>query len=723
MVLENHSHEFMCFKLSLLRHTFFLFFLYRSPSSSSCEVLDSISVSIDQALHANPSSQILVCGDFNAHHQEWLTHSRTIDLPGTLSYNFALSYDLEQIVKSPTRFPDRANDSPYLLDLFLCSNPEDCTAEVLAPLGTSDHSVVSVNISCANSTQAAPPVHRTVYQYSKADWDGFRSFLGDIPLDFIFNLNASNAAAELTDWLNIGMDLFIPSKTYQTQSHSQPWFSPACAAAISHRNHYFKLFHRSNTPEHRQLFRTARNKCQRILAEAKDNYAASIRQSILSQRLGSKDFWRIANNVMNRGTSSIPPLFNGPEVLTSSKDKANVLAERFAANSTIQEGEHTLPCFPLRTECVVPKPIITPKNITTIIHSLDSSKATGPDGIPIVVLKHCCPEIAPILSKLFNLCWSESTFPACWKTASVVPIPKKDGVKSDPKTYRPISLLPIISKIFEHLLSKVIISHLEDHNLLSDCQYGFRKQRSTADALALVTARINKILDVGGESRLVALDISKAFDRVWHRGLLHKLKAYGFTGNFLHLISSFLSDRHLQVILDGQISKLHGINAGVPQGSLLGPLLFIIFINDLPDNLLCDVTIYADDTTLSVSYSGAENRTHFANLLNSDLQGVLDWGSSWKITFNPDKTQLLTISRSKNRNFPPIIMASDQLDELSCLRLLGLDITSSLSWRKHIECLAKANSKKIGCLYRARKYLTYTDYKSYRVTSEGDIQK
>ena len=229
------------------------------------------------------------------------------------------------------------------------------------------------------------------------------------------------------------------------RAHSQPWYTPECVAAIAHRNHYFKIYHRLGTLDSKRLFSVARNRCKRVLENAKQRYAGPVANSIATQRLGSRDFWRIANSVLNHNKSSIPPLFHGPEVLTSPLDKANLLAENFARNSTLKDEGHSLPAFPSRTDIEVPDPLITPMKVARIIHTLDASKATGPDGIPVIVLKMCSPELSPILAKLFNMCVSSSVFPSSRKVASVVPISKGAGEHSDPTNYRPISLLPIVS--------------------------------------------------------------------------------------------------------------------------------------------------------------------------------------------------------------------------------------------------------------------------------------
>ena len=656
---------------------------------------------------ALPISQIMVFGDFNVHHKEWLAYSRNTDVAGTAVYNFSIAQGLTQIVSSPTHIPDRVSDGRYLLDLFLCSNPHDCAADVLPPIGNSDHSVISVSVSYVSSPATFQPFHRTVYQYGRADWDGFRSFLSDVPWSHVLDLGADEAAEELAQWIRLGMDIYIPSRTFQIKAHSQPWYTPACAAAIAHRNHFFKLYHQSGSLDSKRRFQKARNHCKRVLEDAKQQYANSVADSIASQRLGSRDFWRIANSVLNRSRSSVPPLFNGPEVLTSPQDKANLFGNNFASNSTLDDDGHPLPDFPLRTDSVISDPLITPKKVIRIISKLDSAKATGPDGIPVIVLKMCAPELSPVLTKLFNLCLSNSVFPSCWKIASVVPVFKGSGERSAPSNYRPISLLPIIGKIFECFLNQQLLGYLEDNDLLSDCQYGFRHSRSTGDLLSLITEHFNRALDRRGEARAVALDISKAFDKVWHRGLLHKLQSYGVSGRMWSTAASFLSNRKLKVVLEGQSSPTFSVNSGVPQGSVLGPTLFLVYINDLPDTVLSQLAMYADDSTLFAISPDSSNssRRDVASALGQDLERVLNWGNDWLVTFNSKKTKLVSFSGSKDDLFPSIHMGSTVLPESSDMRLLGLDFSTSATWERYITGVAKSASMRVGCLYRARKYL------------------
>ena len=254
-----------------------------------------------------------------------------------------------------------------------------------------------------------------------------------------------------------------------------------------------------------------------------------------------------------------------------------------------------------------------------VIMNLNLSKASGPDCISVVVLKFCELELSYILAELFK---KESCFPDCFEVSSVVPVFKNVGERSTAKNYHPVSLLSVVSKLFEKLVDNKIVDHLEKCGLFSDFQYGFRSSRSTADLLTVVSDRIARAFNRSGATGAVALVISKAFDRVWHAGLLHKLKSYGISGHIFGLISSFLSNRLLRVVLHGKSSQEYPVNVGVAQGSILGPTLFLLYINDLPDDVICDIAIYADDTTLYSKCDLASDlwqQLELASELESDL--------------------------------------------------------------------------------------------------------
>ena len=214
--------------------------------------------------------------------------------------------------------------------------------------------------------------------------------------------------------------------------------------------------------------------------------------------------------------------------------------------------------------------------VRKVVMNLDLSKASGPDCIPVVILKNCEPELSYILAELFSNCLKESCFPDCWKVSSVVPVFKNVGERSMAKNYHPVRLLSVVSKAFEKLVNNRIVDHLEKCGLFFDFQHGFRSSRSTADLLTVVSDRIARAFNRSGATRTVALDISKAFDRVCHAGLLHKLKSYGISGQLFSLIS-FVSNRQLRVVLDGKSS----------QEDLLSIMMILLSIPGVIGLLIC----------------------------------------------------------------------------------------------------------------------------------------
>ena len=262
-------------------------------------------------------------------------------------------------------------------------------------------------------------------------------------------------------------------------------------------------------------------------------------------------------------------------------------------------------------------------------------------------------------------------------------------------------------KSLKKLVNNRIVDHLENCGLFSDFQYGFSSSRSTADLLTVVSDRIAKAFNRFGATRAVALDISKAFDRVWHARLLHKLKSYGISGQIFGLISSFLSNRRLRVVLVGKSSQEYPVNAGVPQVSILGTALFLLYINDLPDDFICNIAIYADDTTLYSKCDQASDlwqQLELASELESDLRDTVDWGRKWLVDFNAGKPQLVSFDRSKNTSAIDVKMDGSVLEEKTSFKMLAL--TSKLDWGSCIVSIAKTASKEIGALIRSMKFVS-----------------
>ena len=251
------------------------------------------------------------------------------------------------------------------------------------------------------------------------------------------------------------------------------------------------------------------------------------------------------------------------------------------------------------------------------------------------MLKKCGSSIYKPLKMIFKQCIETGVFPSEWKKANIVPIHKK-GDKQTLENYRPVSLLPICGKILERLMFNEMFNFFIENKLISSNQSGFKPGDSCINQLLSITHEIYESFDVGLEVRSVFLDISKAFDKVWHDGIIYKLTQNGISGNLLNLLEDFLKERKQRVVLNGQVSTWKNINAGVPQGSILGPLLFLIYINDLTEGLTTNVKLFADDTSL---FSVVHDTQTSANDLNKDLKIINNWAFQWKMNFNPDPTK------------------------------------------------------------------------------------
>ncbi len=296
-------------------------------------------------------------------------------------------------------------------------------------------------------------------------------------------------------------------------------------------------------------------------------------------------------------------------------------------------------------------------------------KHAEPDAVNNRILRELSTQLSVPLCDLFNASLTSSYFPESWKEANVAPL-FKSGDPSMVNNYRPISLLSTVGKSFEKVIFKHLYNYLREHHLLTPLQSGFVPGDSTVNQLTYLYTVFSEAIDSGKEIRAVFCDISKAFDRVWHRGLLYKLQSSGVSGRLLNWFSSYLSQRKQRVVLPGAKSSWNKINAGVPQGSILGPLLFLVYINDIVHDIGANIRLFADDTSLSVV---VESPAVAARTLNSDISTISNWAKKWLVTFNPNKTESLLISRKTSQfQHPPIYMSGQVISEVQCHKHLGL---------------------------------------------------
>ncbi len=488
------------------------------------------------------------------------------------------------------------------------------------------------------------------------------------------------------------MEAYI-SRTFSTPLAKKPWFTHACSLVAQDREAAHKRYQSLWTPANHDLYISARNRAKSILRLIKNSFIYSKRQNLALSNF-SRGFWHLAiNGSSNFTSSSFPPLLN-PDGSTavSSIFKAELFSQTFCNNSTLDDSGHISPTHP-PSDSFMPVIRILSNNVFYPLSGVNSQKAYGPNGLPPIVLKNCAYLLTPCLVKLFRSFLLSSTFPSCWKYAFIQPVPKKSD-RSNPSNYRPIALLSCLSKAFESILARKIQKHLSTSDLLSDRQYGFRKGRSIGDLLSLLTDSRSSSLSRFAETFSVALDISKAFDRVWHKSLHSKLHSFGFYPSLCSFISSFLSGRSISALVDGHCSSNKPINSGVPQASVLSPTLFQLSINDLLSITNSPIHSYADVSTLHYSthfdrrptlQDLQDSRLEAAERLTSGLSIISVWGKRNLVSFNASKTQFLHLfTRHNLPNSYSLFFGNAQLSPSSTLNILGQSLTQNLNWKPYL---------------------------------------
>ncbi|KAK3101624.1 hypothetical protein FSP39_004973 [Pinctada imbricata] len=378
--------------------------------------------------------------------------------------------------------------------------------------------------------------------------------------------------------------------------------------------------------------------------------------------------------------NEIPTIINGDDEFVENIDKANAFNDYFATQASVDDSNAFLPP-PTDPPHNFSHIDISENDVKDILSLLDVSKACGPDLVKARLLKEAGSVLCIPLAKIFNKSLSLSRFPDTWKKANVTPVHKKEN-SALIKNYRPISLLSIIGKVMEKCIFKYLHNFVLDHSVLSVHQSGFSLGDSTVNQLLYISNDIIRALDSGKEVRAVFCDISRAFDRVWHTGLLYKLSEIGISGNLLSWFHSYLHNRYQRLVINGIETDWLSISAGVPQGSILGPILFLIYINDIVQDINSSIKLFADDTTL---YVIVDSPASAANSLNNDLDTIHAWSLKWLVDFSPDKTEVMIFSKKRAPSQHPSLFLNDTcLTEVPSHRHLGLTFSSDLSWDTHI---------------------------------------
>ena len=497
-------------------------------------------------------------------------------------------------------------------------------------------------------------------------------------------------------------------------SNSFPWITPNIKNLMKARDFHKKKAVKFNSQVHWAKYKDTRNKVNSELYKAKKRYFCDKFEDC-AQTKDPKQSWHHNNHLLGRKfkSNNIPQLKIGDTIISDNLMIAEAFNDFFVSIGPKLSAEIVHDAQDLsENPSTSPVTLFTLSEISEyevflLLSNLKTSKSTGMDSIPARVLKISAEIISPSLTWIFNLCIKTGVYIDDWKKAWVVPIFKSEDRKKC-ENYRPISISPIISKIFERSVFNQLYEFLNANNLLSKHQFGFRPKYSTLAALIQMCDAWYENMDNGELNGVVFIDIRKAFDSINHNILLRKMKEqFGISNIELKLFESYLSDREQVSFVNGAMSAPKRIVCGVPQGSILGPLLFLLYINDLPDCLEKSTPcLYADDSQI---FSSAKDCVELNANLNHDLNNVSQWLVNNKLPHHSTKTKLMYVGSNHNlakidNEFP--VMINDQLiPRVHSISCLGVKLDETLNWDEHIEMVCKKVGAGIGILKRIKPYV------------------
>ena len=405
----------------------------------------------------------------------------------------------------------------------------------------------------------------------------------------------------------------------------------------------------------------------------------------------------------NNTVSTIPPLctttMSGETIIHSSDvEKANCLNSYFSSISSLDDSNAVLPPFYEKTDKVLADVVISENEIKDVFDISNVNKASGPDLISYKMLKAVSFEVSKPLAIIMNRSLSEGRFPEVWKRSLVMPLYKK-GDKTAPNNYRLISLLSNVGKSMERVMFKHMYNHLYSNDLIYKYLAGFLSGHSATYQLLDIHYHICQAFENKQHACMVFCDISKAFDRVWHRGLLFNLRQNGIKGHILEWITDYLSSRKQQVQVNSVTSNVSHISGGVPQGSVLGPLLFLVYVNDISENLLSLTRLFADDSSLFFS---ATNLEDIQGIINYDLTVILSWALTWLVDFNPNKSEAMLFSLRPVTQLPSLVFNNTFVNFVDSHKHLGVTLSDDGQWHAHTENILSSAYKILGIMRKLK---------------------
>ena len=676
--------------------------VYRSPNSSV-----ENNVKLNEFIKTINTSSVTV-GDMNYRGIDW--ENGCSNYEGREFFNATQDAFLTQHVHFPTH---EANT----LDLVLSTNDiQISSVEDAGNLGKSRHSILHMKINTKptrmSSTEQVP-------DYAKADFDKLRECMANIDWSTeLANIGAQDGWTFFKEQLSKATEKCIPLKSRRA-SNKPLWMNRNIIRLIRKKRRLWNWYKSTNDHAEYQAYIDAQKSVNKIIRAAKKKFERKLAKNF---KQNPRQFYSHLNN-HTKSRAQVGPLQNEEgEQLSDSQGMCNILNSFFSSVFTNEDCTN-IPTPQQMPNVNIGSLVVNEEMFKKRLSKTKQNGAPGPDKITSKILSELADVVALPLCIIFNKSIRTGEVPDDWKIANVTPVFKK-GSRSLAENYRPISLTSVICKILESLLCEVIITHLSEQQLLNSSQHGFVSHRSCLTNLLEYLETLTSLLDKGHNIDVFYLDFSKAFDRVPHQRLLAKLRAHGITGEIFNWIQSWLGDRKQRVVLNGSQSNWTPVPSGVPQGSVLGPLLFIIFINDIDtavDVVHCTLLKSADDT------KGLHkvNNYNDAEKLQKNLDNLYQWSCDWQMLFNLDKCHILHLGNTNPRydyniNGHPLLHVDEEKD-------LGVIINSSCTPSKQVSAAALKGNQVLGQLLRT---FTYRDrytfiklYKQYvRPHLEYDVQ-
>ena len=680
--------------------------VYRPPSApvaSWTDLSNQLEAAFASLNRPGIETQLVLTGDFNV---DTLDDSH----PHLRHYkHFLASYNLSNHVHSPTRF---GKTKQSCLDLVLTDDESLINSCTPVPSSVeTDHELVVTELYVEQRVSPPFPTQRR-HGLKNINIAAFCDALRGENLDSFSNTSCVDLmwlewTTKFNTVLNTQAPLKPPNNSRPQNQHPRsrrdhsPWMTPELKSLL-----------RCKSTAHRQLIKDPGNTFLRekfvLLRRRATQLSRSLKNHYFTEACSTysrspKKLWGLINSLTGRVKSHPPP-----------RASLDSLSNTFSAVVTdVRRPEHLdLPALEgSLNETTLPECLsaFSPVSVGTVLkhlESIDPRKATGSDGIPGLLLKKCAAVIAPSLTAIFNVSLTTGELPRAFKVANIAPV-YKSGDREEAGNYRPISLLPIVSKVLEKIVSAQLKQFIQRNNLLPETQFAYRANHSTEDALTYAVNQLLLARDQGKVTGLVFVDLSKAFDRVEHQALIDLLSTIGISGAALKWFADYLSNRYQRVSLGDRSSPESLCSRGVPQGSVLGPLLFTLYIRSLPGSVSVPCILFADDILL---FCSGFHACEIARCLSDSTASLHAWLTQRGLQMNVNKTQAMFIlPRGSNRSTTidiNITCGSRLLEIVSYYKYLGVILDENLTWEHHLLHITKKVSQKIGALARASQQLT-----------------